>query len=356
MKAFALAHPNIALVKYWGKRDLAYNLPGAGSLSLTLGGLSTRTCVEFDPAFEKDQLQLDGQVIAGGAKIERVSKFLDLVRARAGMELRAHVTSENDFPTGAGLASSASGFAALALAATRAAGLELSSTDLSILARRGSGSAARSIFGGYVEMNDGVFSGANDSKGHRCKTPQDASQAAFARQIASAEHWDLRCMIAVTSAGEKEIGSTEGMVRTQNTSPYYKQWIESVSADIERARRAVAARDFAALAEVAEASCLRMHASAMGAEPGIIYWNATTVALIHAVRRARAEGLPVFFTIDAGPQIKVFCPADARDACRALIADVDGVHQILEAYPGEGARLCAEFRPDATGAEDGASD
>lgn len=343
MKAFALAHPNIALVKYWGKRDLAYNLPGAGSLSLTLGGLSTRTCVEFDPALRADALQLDGERITSGAKIERVSEFLDLVRERVGISTRARVTSENDFPTGAGLASSASGFAALALAATKAAGLELSPTELSILARRGSGSAARSIFGGYVEMNDGVFpfgQGANKSETGSSK---EASEAAFARQIQPAAHWDLRCIIAVTSAGEKDIGSTEGMVRTQRTSPYYKQWIESVAPDIERAAQAVAARDFSALAEVAEASCLRMHASAMGAEPGIIYWNATTVALIHAVRQARAGGLPVFFTIDAGPQVKVFCPAESRAECRALLEKTAGVRQILEAHPGEGARLCEDF-------------
>lgn len=343
MKATALAHPNIALVKYWGKRDLAYNLPGAGSLSLTLGGLATRTCVEFDPALEADQLQLDAEEIVGGAKLERVSAFLDLVRAHAGMSTRARVRTKNDFPTGAGLASSASGFAALALAASRAAGLDLSPRELSILARRGSGSAARSIFGGFVEMNDGVFEFAEDGDKLETTSPEAASDAAYARPIAPASHWDLRCLIAVTSAGEKDVGSTEGMVRTQKTSPYYKQWIATVAPDIERAARAVNARDFAALAEVAEGSCLRMHASALGAEPGILYWNATTVELIHAVRQARAGGLAVFFTIDAGPQVKVFCPADARDACHALLAARAGVRQILEAYPGEGARLCEDF-------------
>jgi len=344
MKASALAHPNIALVKYWGKRDVAYNLPGAGSLSLTLGGLATRTCVEFDAALDQDRLQLDKEDVARGDKLERVSQFLDLVRARAGITARARVITENDFPTGAGLASSASGFAALALAATKAAGLDLSPRELSILARRGSGSAARSIFGGFVEMNDGIFPFSEDAKRVETKSLEEASQAAFARPIAPASHWDLRCLIAVTSAGEKDVGSTEGMVRTQKTSPYYRQWIASVAPDIERAAHAVQARDFAALAAVAEASCLRMHASAIGAEPGILYWNATTVELIHAVRQARAGGLPVFFTIDAGPQVKVFCPADARDACHALLAATAGVRQILQAHPGEGARLCEDFR------------
>src|SRR5690554_2111427 len=228
MIAFALAHPNIALVKYWGKRDFAYNLPGAGSLSLTLGGLSTRTCVEFDAALDADALQLDGKAVERGAKLKRVSQFLDLVRGRAGISQHARVISVNDFPTGAGLASSASGFAALALAATTAAGLELSATELSILARRGSGSAARSLFGGYVEMNDGVYAIGEDGTKVATTSAEEASEAAYARQIAPAAHWDLRCIIAVTSAGEKDIGSTEGMVSTQNTSPYYEQWIASV--------------------------------------------------------------------------------------------------------------------------------
>jgi diphosphomevalonate decarboxylase len=345
MKASAVAHPNIALVKYWGKRDLEYNLPAAGSLSMTLGGLSTRTSVEFGAGIDADSLELDGKPVESGAKLARVSGFLDLVRDQAGISERARVVSTNDFPTGAGLASSASGFAALALAATGAAGLELDPTELSILARRGSGSAARSIFGGFVEMSDGSAQKSRPDRGIHTVSesmldpPSVASQAAFARQIAPGEHWDLRCIIAVTSAGEKEVGSTEGMTRTQETSPYYAQWVDSVAPDIERARAAVAARDFDALAGVAEASCLRMHASAMAAEPGIVYWNATTVALMHAVRRARAGGLPVFFTIDAGPQVKVFCPADARAECRALIEATDGVRRVLEAHPGEGARL-----------------
>jgi diphosphomevalonate decarboxylase len=327
MQATAVAHPNIALVKYWGKRNVEHNLPAAGSVSLTLGGLETRTTVSFDDSLEEDMLELDGQVFDVGSKYERVSRFLDLVRHRSGLKTAARVVSQNDFPTGAGLASSASGFAALALAATRAAGMEISDRELSVLARRGSGSAARSIFGGFVKMNPGT---------------RDDGQDAFAESIAETDHWDLRCIIAVTARGEKSVGSTEGMTRTHQTSPFYEPWIQSVPQDIESARAAIEQRNFDELARIAEASCLRMHASAMAAEPGIVYWNGTTVELMHRVRRARKSGLPVFFTIDAGPQVKVFCPESAQEECETLLGETDGVHEVIATYPGQGARLIDE--------------
>lgn len=328
MKATAIAHPNIALVKYWGKRNIEYNLPAAGSVSMTLGGLETRTTVSFDKRIDVDVVELNETLVDQGPKFERVTQFLDLVRNRAGLRQRARVVSRNDFPTGAGLASSASGFAALAVAATHAAGLELSDAELSALARRGSGSAARSLFGGYAEMRPGT---------------REDGQDAYAVPIKPADHWDLRCVIAVTAHGEKEISSTEGMTRTHQTSPFYDQWVDSVPLDIEWARTAIEQRDFDELARIAEASCLRMHATAMAAEPGIIYWNGTTVDLIQRVRAARKEGLPVFFTIDAGPQVKVFCPAEAQSDCEAMLRDVDGVRDVLVTYPGEGARLIEEI-------------
>ncbi|QDG53262.1 diphosphomevalonate decarboxylase [Persicimonas caeni] len=327
MKATAIAHPNIALVKYWGKRNIEYNLPAAGSVSLTLGGLETRTTVSFDGGIDADVVELNDNLVDQGPKYDRVAHFLDLVRNRAGIREHARVVSHNDFPTGAGLASSASGFAALAVAATHAAGLDLSDSELSALARRGSGSAARSIFGGFAEMRAGT---------------REDGQDAYAEPICGADHWDLRCVIAVTAHGEKDISSTEGMTRTHQTSPYYDQWVDSVSLDVEWARAAIEQRDFDELARIAEASCLRMHASAMAAEPGIIYWNGTTVDLIHRVRKARKEGLPVFFTIDAGPQVKVFCPAESQTDCELLLRDTDGVRDVLVTHPGEGARLIEE--------------
>lgn len=324
MKASARAHPNIALVKYWGKRDEKLNLPAAGSLSMTLEGLSTTTSVAFDDALASDVVILDGERLEQGRPYRRIADFLELVRRAANIDSFARVETSNDFPTAAGLASSASGFAALAVAATEAAGLDWSAQRLSALARRGSGSAARSLFGGFVEMKAGSRPDGKD---------------AHAIPVADADHWQLRCLVALTARGEKKVGSTEGMIRTRQTSPLYEPWRQTVDDDIACARRAIDARDFDELAAVAERSCLRMHATAIGADPGILYWNPTTVALIHGVRRARHDGLPCFFTIDAGPHVKVFCPANRADDVRSMLTSTEGVLDVVTARPGPPARL-----------------
>lgn len=320
----AVAHPNIALIKYWGKRNVQLNLPAAGSLSLTLDGLHTTTSVHFDPALDHDKIAINDEILSG-SKHQRLSEFLDLVRQRAGINHRATVITKNDFPTSAGLASSASGFAALALAASKAANLDLDPTELSILARRGSGSAARSIHGGWVEM----FPGKDDPNG----------LDSYAVQLHDESHWDLNCLVAVCAQGPKKIGSTEAMMSTAETAPYYPAWIEDVPKTLVEAKLALASRDFSKLADVAEASCLRMHACAMAANPGILYWKGITVDLIHLVRQMRQEGTPVFFTIDAGPHIKAFCTAEAAPKVSETLAAVPGVQKILHATPGAGARI-----------------
>jgi len=322
-KATALAHPNIALVKYWGKRDLTYNLPAAGSVSMTLDGMSTRTTVRFDPELEQDRISLNGEELERG-KSARLARFMDRVRIIAQSQEFAHVDTVNDFPTSAGLASSASGFAALALAATKAAGVDLDPRKLSILARLGSGSAARSIYGGWAEMMPGVLADGTDC---------------YARQIADESYWDLRCLVAVCAQGPKAIGSTEAMMQTARTAPYYEAWVADVPRHIQRAHDAIQARDFEALALIAEESCLRMHACAMAASPGILYWKGITVELIHHIRALRASGTPVFFTIDAGPHIKAFCTPDVEDRVAASLAEIDGVLDVLHTKPGAGARL-----------------
>jgi len=321
----AVAGTNIALVKYWGKRDVALNLPATGSLSLTLDRLGTRTTVAFDGGGE-DRLILDGAP-AGEAATARVSAFLDRVRARAEIARRALVTSDNSVPTAAGLASSASGFAALALAATRAAGLALSPPELSALARVGSGSAARSIFGGFVEMARGERADGSD---------------AIARALPEGDGWDLRLVVAITASGPKAMGSTAAMTHTARTSPYYDAWIAAVPADLAAARAAIAARDLAALGTVAERSALRMHAAAMAADPAIIYWNGATVAAIAAVRALRAAGTLAFVTIDAGPHVKALCRAADAGAVVAALRSVPGVSETLIAAPGPGARVVEE--------------
>jgi diphosphomevalonate decarboxylase len=321
-RATAVAGTNIALVKYWGKRDAALNLPAAGSLSLTLDALGTRTTVSFSAALAADRLTLNGAA-ADARATARVTKFLDRVRARAAIATRADVVTENTVPTASGLASSASGFAALALAATRAAGLPATPAELSELARTGSGSAARSIFGGFVEMARGERADGRD---------------AVATPLTS-EWRDVRLVVAVTSDAQKSLGSTEAMERTAQTSPYYAAWIASVAADLDDARSAVAARDLARLGAVAERSALRMHASALAAEPGILYWNPATVAAIHAVRALRDAGTPAHFTIDAGPHVKVLTTAAYAQTVADVLLRTSGVLRTVVASPGDGAQI-----------------
>jgi diphosphomevalonate decarboxylase len=325
VRCVAEANTNIALVKYWGKRDEKLNLPAVGSISLTLNGLSTRTEVRFDALLGADELSLNGTV-ERGRPVEKVSRFLDLVRARAGMMDRAHVISANNFPTAAGLASSASAFAALALAATHAAGLTLSGPELSVLARRGSGSAARSLFGGFVEMHKGERADGEDS---------------FASPLDVTPHMtiDTRMVIAVASEGPKETLSTDGMRHTAETSPYFAPWIAANETDLVDARRALAEGDLARLGTVAERSCLTMHASAMAARPAVVYFRGTTVDGYRAIRELRAAGTPVWFTCDAGPHPKALTDAAHADAVAAALAQVPGVLRTIVCAPGGAAKV-----------------
>lgn len=320
--AAAQAHPNIALIKYWGKRDVPLNLPVVGSLSITLDTLWTRTSVRFSADLAADRITLNGR--EDPKQLKRASACLDRMRRIAGVATRAEIVSHNNFPTGAGLASSASGFAALVMAADAALGLRLSPAQQSVLARRASGSAARSIFGGYVEWALGDDADGEDS---------------VARPILAAEAWPLRVAVAITSTAEKAIGSTEGMNRTAETSPYQRAWIDSQEADLAEARAAIAARDFERLADISEFSCLKMHALAMAAKPGLLYWNAATMAAMHAVRALRASGVPVFFTIDAGPQVKAICLPSAAAQVAAALREVPGVLNVLETGLGGAASL-----------------
>jgi diphosphomevalonate decarboxylase len=313
---------NLALVKYFGKRDLPLNLPAAGSLSLTLEPLTTTTEVTFDNGFTEDRVTLDGAP-AGEKFATRVTRFLDLVRQMAGSDLYAQVSTENAFPTAAGLASSASGFAALALGATRALGLELADDQLSVLARRGSGSAARSVPGGITLWRAGEKADGSDS---------------YATGIAAPEDWDLRVVVGVTDPGPKAIGSTEAMIHTADTSPYYQQWIDSVDGDLAGAVEAVENRDFTALGEITERSALSMHAAAIAARPGIMFWNGTTIEGLHLVRRLRKDGLEAYFTCDAGPQPKVLCTPQDQAAVAEALNNMPGVTEIIQCRLGGGVR------------------
>jgi diphosphomevalonate decarboxylase len=322
-RATARACANIALIKYWGKRDALQNLPAAGSLSLTLAGLVTETTVELDPALADDIFTLDGTP-AAPADTRKLTAFLDLVRAASGVQVAARVTSRNDFPTASGLASSASGFAALAVAATRSFGLALDPRARSILARRGSGSAARSIFGGFVRMH-----AAPDSDGAYAE-PVAAVAAGFVERV--------RMVIAIVGGGApKAHGSRDAMDHTAATSPMYRAWLDVVPRDLAAAEAALAAGDLEQLGALAEANALAMHASAIAARPAVIYWQPATLAVLAAVRAERAAGRGAWATMDAGPHVKVLCDAADADAIARTVGAVAGVTSVMISAAGPAA-------------------
>lgn len=326
-KATAVAHANIALAKYWGKADEARNLPAVPSLSLTLDALRTRTTVEFDSALAEDDVVLDGRPAREGEK-RRVTRMLDGIRARAGIATKARIVSENSFPTAAGLASSASGFAALGLAASVAVGLDLPRREVSAMARAASVSAARSLYGGYVEL---------------------PARAEHARPLVPGSHFPLCMIVALTRAGEKAVGSTEGMLRTARTSPYYAAWIEQAEASCATIRRAIVDRDFGALGPAIEMSALRMHASMFAADPPIVYMSPVTVAVMERVRELRASGIPAFYTMDAGPHVKVVTLPDKADEVASALKVVNGTLDVIRCAPGPEAYVEMP-KPESRGA------
>ena len=323
MKATALAHSNLALVKYWGKKNALLNIPAVGSISITLKELFTRTQVQFDPKLDSDVLILN-TARSDQQKEKRIGAFFDIIRSQAKIDNFARVVSENNFPTGAGLASSASGFAALAIAGTKAAQLSLPRNRLSVLARRGSGSAARSILGGFVEMKVGEKSDGSDS---------------FAIQLADENYWNLSIIVVITTEVEKPFGSSEGMKHTELTSPFYRDWVTSSKHDLSEMRNAINNKDFEKLGELSEYSCLKMHALMMSAKPGLLYWNQTTIAVIQILRELRQKNIQCYFTIDAGPQVKIIClPQDVEKVEKNLV-QVTGIKKIIHTGLGPGAKL-----------------
>lgn len=338
MRATALAHPNIALIKYWGKRDERLALPATGSLSLTLDLAATRTTVVLDENATSDETWWDGATgprRMSDGEAARVSAFLDLLRERAGRREHAVVTTRNEIPTGAGLASSASGFAALATAAAHAYGLELDGRELSRLARRGSGSASRSIFGGLVVWHAGT---------------DDATS--YAEPIDSGG-LDLGLVVVVLTEERKAVGSREAMRRTVATSPFFSGWVESVPSELAAMRAAIDRADLTAVGELAEANALRMHATMLGATPPVRYWSPETLRALDVVAELRSEGVEAYATIDAGPNVKVLCRrGEAASVARRIETGLGGAGgatspRLLVSGPGEGARLVRDEEPPA---------
>jgi len=319
-KATALANPNIAFIKYWGNRDQELRLPVSGSISMNLDGLFTRTTVTFSASLETDSLRINERSVFGPG-LDRVTHMLDLIRALAKIDQYAEVSSRNNFPSGAGIASSASAFAALALAGSQAAGITLTERELSRLARRGSGSACRSIPGGFVEWVSGEL--------------EDGS---YAQSIAGPDHWDLVDCVAIVSEGHKMTGSTQGHALA-STSPLQAARVADATRRLDICRNAILECDFASFAAIVELDSDMMHAVMMTSNPALFYWQPTSLAVMAAVREWRLDGLDVCYTVDAGPNVHLICRREQAKIVERRARRIEGVKDVLVAMVGGPARL-----------------
>ncbi|MRH44438.1 diphosphomevalonate decarboxylase [Aquibacillus halophilus] len=320
MEAIAKAHTNIALIKYWGKRDESLFLPMNSSLSITLDQFYTTTAVQFCSCLNQDLFILNGN-LADDAETTKISKFLDRIRELKGEKIYAIVNSNNEVPTAAGFASSASGYAALAAAATKSIGLDLDKKELSRIARQGSGSACRSIYGGYVEWEMGEKTDGSDS---------------YAKPVMDGQEWDLSILSVLVGSKQKKVLSREGMKRTVETSPFYPGWLDTVEKDLNLAKQAIQQRDFDLLGNVVEANALKMHATTLGANPPFMYWQSGTIEVMEHVQELREAGIPAYFTIDAGPNVKVICQQKDEAAVRQALLNVKAVQDVYLCHSGPG--------------------
>ncbi|MDH3253754.1 MAG: diphosphomevalonate decarboxylase [Acidobacteriota bacterium] len=323
-KATAVAPANIAFIKYWGIRDSDQTLPYNASISMTLTACVSRCTVELLPEGPGELevlVRTDGILAPAPPGFSRgIERHLLRLKTWAGIRGTFRVATENSFPTGAGLASSASGFAALTLAAAAALGRPLKSRELSILARSsGSGSAARSAFGGYVEWPDDKGEGS-------------------ARQLAEASHWALSDVVAVVSSAPKEVSSREGHRRAPG-SQFFARRLERLGEKLRRVRAAIAERDIGDLGSILEEEALELHLIAMSSRPPIFYWTAGTIAVLRSVRRLREGGLAAYATIDAGPNVHVICPSDEEVGVAAALRELNEVESVIVDRVGNGPFL-----------------
>lgn len=319
MKAKARAHANIALIKYWGKSDEGLSIPMNSSLSLTLNAFFTETEVEFTDDISSDKFYLNGAEDL--ETLPKVSKFLDLFRKARNIDKKAIVRSQNFVPTAAGLASSASGFAALATAANRASGLNCGRRELSIFARKGSGSATRSIYGGIVEWEKGC-----------------SDETSFAKAIDDAS-WDIGMVVVVVNSSKKKVTSREGMKSTVESSPFYSVWPEKSKNDLISIKDAIAKHDFEKMGYIAERNALRMHATMLGANPPIMYFEPKSILVMQIVRELRDKGIPCFFTMDAGPNVKILCRLSQSEIIKKRLMEDFNEEKIIISAPGPSVKI-----------------
>lgn len=320
MKATAIAPANIAFIKYWGKADEELRLPLNASLSMNLSGAYTITTIDFIPELSGDEVRLlDGDF--SEKEIERIVKSLDFIRNKTHISNFALVTTKNTFPKGVGAAASASGFAALTIAGFAALGITLSEKELTVFARQGSGSACRSIPDGFVEWKKG-----NDS------------DSSYAYSLYPVTYWDLRDVLVIVDYRMKKISTTEGQTGVK-TSPFWRDRVAGIPKKMIAIKTALKEKNFRVLGEIMEEDCLNMHHVMQTQRPPIFYWNDVTKIIIDAVVGWRKQGLPVYFTIDAGPNVHLICEAKDEVAVVQKVQTVAGVEKVIVNKPARGAHL-----------------
>jgi len=319
MKATAVAPSNIAFIKYWGVKDEILRPPKNGSISMNLSELLTTTTVEFNPDFYQDSIVVDDvqEIIEGN----RVIKHLDRIRSLAKVSYKAKVISKNNFPASTGLSSSASGFSALTVAASAAAGLKLSEKEFSILARQGSGSACRSIPDGFVEWLDG-----------------ETSETSYAISLYSKDYWDIIDVVAIVSTNKKEISSTEGH-KFATTSPFFNRRLEINKEKMRLVKQYLQEKNFTAFGELIEAEALELHAIYLTSHPSLIYLLPASLRLLHLVKKWRKEGLEIYFTLNTGQDVHIICQKKDVKKVTQKLSEVDDVQSVIINYPSKGAHI-----------------
>lgn len=322
-QATARAHPNIAFIKYWGNADDNLRLPVNSSISMNLDGLYTETTVTFDENLDSDTLKLNGNDETGQALL-RVANHMNRIRTRLGITTHARIESANNFPTGAGIASSAAAFAALTVAACAAIDAELSEQELSTIARTGSGSASRSVPAGFVEWYIA-----------------DSHEASYAETVAPPDHWDLVDVIAIVSDQHKHTTSQRGHT-TATTSDLQDARVAGAHYRLDLVRQAILDKDFPTFAEVVEEDSNLMHAVMMTSKPSLFYWKPTTLTIMQLIREWREEGLSVCYTLDAGPNVHCICTRNDAEIVRKRLSEISGIMDIRSAGVGGAAHVVSE--------------
>jgi diphosphomevalonate decarboxylase len=319
MKTTVIAPSNIAFIKYWGKKDEVLRLPENGSISMTLDNLLTKTSVEFSNDLETDEVWINGE--QNEKKSARVIKHLDRVRKMSGLNLKAKVESSNNFPTGTGLSSSASGLAALSLAASKAAALDLNEKELSILARQGSGSACRSIPSGFVQWLDG-----------------DTSDTSYATTIFDKNHWDIADVVAVVNQGPKDVSTTEGM-QSASSSNFYQTRLNGMTNKLNLCRSLIEKKDFTQFGDLIEAEALELHAIMLTSHPSLIYLEPASIKLFKFIKNLRKEGLEAYFTVNTGQDVHIICQRKLVEKLVEKLSEMPEVKETIVNFVGDGARV-----------------